>query len=213
MKRPFSDGPCRPLIPLCGLILLLPLLVGWADSWEGIREASRRITSVEARFVQKKTLPILSRPFVSEGRFFFQAPGSLRWEYDRPVRSVLIMNGGSLKRYLRDPDGWREETGASLTAMRVVMEEIVNWQQGRFDSNPHFQATLSTVPEPRVTLVPREASWGKMIRQIELTLSAEQAGVMKRVKMVEDERSFTELDFSQIRLNRSLPASLFEKVE
>ena len=101
----------------------------------------------------------------------------------------------------------------SLTAMRVVMEEIVNWQQGRFDSNPHFQATLSTAPEPRVTLVPRQASWGKMIRQIELTLSVEQAGVMKRVRMVEDERSFTELDFSQVRVNRSLPASLFEKVE
>ena len=213
MKRTFSNRLRRPLIPICGLILLLPLLFGWADSWEGIREASRRITSVEARFVQKKTLPILSRPFVSEGRFFFQAPGSLRWEYDRPVRSVLIMNGGNLKRYQKDADGWREETGASLTAMRVVMEEIVNWQQGRFDSNPHFQATLSTAPEPRVMLVPREASWGKMIRQIELTLSVEQAGVMKRVRMVEDERSFTELDFSQVRVNRSLPASLFEKVE
>ncbi len=55
--------------------------------------------------------------------------------------------------------------------MRVVMEEIVNWQQGRFDANPHFQASLSKGPEPRVTLVPREASWRKMIRRIELTLS------------------------------------------
>jgi len=213
MERTFSDRARRPVIPFCALILLLPLIVAWADSWEGLREASRRITSVEARFVQKKTLPMLSRPFVSEGRFFFQSPGSLRWEYDRPVRSVLIMNGGAVKRYLRDPGGWREETGASLTAMRVVLEEIVNWQQGRFDANPRFQASLSADPEPRVTLVPREPSWGKMIRRIELTLSREQAGVMKGVRVVEDERSFTELDFSQVRINRSLPASLFENVE
>ena len=203
----------RPVIPLCGLILLLPLIVAWADSWEGLREASRRITSVEARFVQKKTLPMLSRPFVSEGRFFYQAPAQLRWEYDRPIRSVLIMNGGAVKRYLRDPGGWREETGASLTAMRVVMEEIANWQQGRFDANPHFHASLSTDPEPRVTLVPREASWGKMIRRIELTLSREQAGVMKGVRLVEDERTFTDLSFSQVRINRPLPASLFVNVE
>jgi outer membrane lipoprotein carrier protein len=210
----FLDRPaCRPLVPLIGFILLLPILVGWADSWEGLREASRRITSVEARFVQKKTLPMLSRPFVSEGRFFFQAPGLLRWEYDRPVRSVLIMNGSAVKRYLCDAGGWREETGASLTAMRVVLEEIVNWQQGRFDANPHFQASLSADPELRVTLVPREPSWGKMIRRIELTFSREQAGVMKSVRVVEDERSFTDLDFSQVRINRSLPASLFEKVE
>jgi hypothetical protein len=203
----------RPVIPLCWLILMLPLLVAWADSWEGLREASRRITSVEARFVQKKTLPMLSRPFVSEGRFFFQAPGSLRWEYDRPVRSVLIMNGGAVKRYLRDPDGWREDTGASLTAMRLVLEEIVNWQQGRFDANPHFQASLSVDPEPRVTLIPREASWGKMIRRVELTLSREQPGVMKSVRVVEDERSFTDLSFSQVRANRPLNASLFVNVE
>ncbi len=210
----YLAGPARrTLVPLCGLILLLPLLVAWADGWEGLREASRRITSVEARFVQKKTLPMLSRPFVSEGRFFFQAPGSLRWEYDRPVRSVLLMKSGAVKRYLHDPGGWREDAGASLTAMRVVLEEIVNWQQGRFDANPHFQASLSTDPEPRVTLVPREPSWGKMIRRIELTLSREQAGVMKSVRVVEDERSFTELDFSRIRINRSLPASLFENVE
>lgn len=202
-----------PAIPLFALILLLPLLVAWADSWEGLREASRRITSVEARFVQKKTLPMLAKPFVSEGRFFFQLPGQLRWEYDRPVRSVLIMNGGAVKRYLRDQGGWREEGGASLTAMQVVLEEIVNWQQGRFDSNPRFQASLTVGPEPRVTLVPKEASWGKMIRRIELTLSREQAGAMKGVRVVEDERSFTEMDFSQVRLNRPLPASLFEKVE
>jgi len=208
-----GDAIRIPVIPLFGLILLLPFLIAWADSWEGLREASRRIASVEARFVQKKTLPMLSRPFVSEGRFFFQVPGSLRWEYDRPVRSVLIMNGGSVKRYLLDPGGWREDAGASLTAMRVVLEEIVNWQQGRFDLNPRFQASLSADPEPRVTLVPREASWGKMIRRIELTLSREQAGVMKSVRVVEDERSFTDLDFSQVRTNRPLPASLFENVE
>ena len=156
---------------------------------------------------------MLSRPFVSEGRFFCQAPAQLRWEYDRPVRSVLIMNNGAVKRYLGDPGGWREEDGASLTAMRVVLEEIAKWQQGRFDANPHFQASLSTDPEPRVTLVPREPSWGKMIRRIELTLSREQAGVMKGVRVVEDERSFTDLSFSQVRTNRPLPASLFVNVE
>ena len=209
----FSGRARRPVVALFALLFLLPLVIAWADSWEGLRDAFRRITSVEARFVQKKTLPMLSKPFVSEGRFFYQAPAQLRWEYDRPVRSILIMNNGAVKRYLREPGGWREDAGASLTAMRVVLEEIANWQQGRFDLNPHYQASLSTDPEPRVTLIPREASWGKIIRRIELTLSREQAGVMKGVRLVEDERSFTDLSFSQIRTNRSLPASLFVSVE
>jgi outer membrane lipoprotein carrier protein len=213
MKSLHGYSPQRPLLPLLGLLALLPLLAAWSDSWEGLREASGRITSIEARFVQKKTLPMLAKPFVSRGKLFFQAPDRLRWEYDHPLRSVLIMKGGAVKRYLREGNVWREETGAALSAMRVVLDEIVNWQQGRFDANPHFQASLSSGPETRVILVPREASWGKMIRRIELTLSREQPGAMKSVRLVEDEKSFTELDFSQVRVNTSLPAALFEKVE
>ena len=185
----FRSGYARAALSL----LLLLLVMAWADSWEGLREASRRITSVEARFVQKKTLPILAKPFVSEGRFFYQAPGSLRWEYDRPVRSVLMMHGGTVKRYLREPEGWREEAGAvAARRCRWSWRRSSNWQQGRFDANPHFQASLSTGPEPRVIARPGKPPGSKMIRRIELTLSREQAGVMKSVRMVEDERSFTD---------------------
>ncbi len=200
-------------IRLFGLILCLPFLLAWSDSWEGIREASRRITSLEARFVQKKTLPILAKPFVSQGRFFYQPPAQLRWEYDSPVRSVLIMNGDAVKRYLKDQDKWREDAGAALPAMRLVMEDMMNWQQGRFDANPQFQASLVKGPEPKILLIPKEASWRKMIQRIELTLSSEQAGVMKSVRVVEDERTDTLLEFSQVRLNRPLPSSLFVNVE
>ena len=208
-----QSRPEYPGVLFGGLILLLPFLLGWADSWEGIREASHRIASFEAQFVQKKTLPILAKPFVSQGRFFFQPPASLRWEYDRPMRSILLMHGGVVKRYLRDGVAWREESGSSLSVMQTVLTEIVNWQQGRFDANPHFQASLQTGPEPRVILVPKEASWKKMIRRIELTPSREQAGVMKSVRVVEDEHSFTLLEFHQVRLNRPLPGALFVNVE
>lgn len=211
--RFIPSRPQRPGVRFWGLILLLPFLLGWADSWEGIREASSRIASLEARFIQKKTLPILAKPFVSHGQFFYQTPSQLRWEYDRPVRSVMLINGGAVKRYLRDRDVWREDSGAAMPVMRVIMEEILNWQQGRFDANPHFQASLQTGQEPRVILVPKEASWKKMIRQIELTPSREQAGVMKTIRVVEDERSFTLLEFHQVRLNRPLPDALFVDVE
>jgi outer membrane lipoprotein carrier protein len=202
---------------MAGLLLVLFLLLSppsvRAGNWETFREASSRITSIEAPFVQRKTLPILAKPFVSSGRFFYQPPGSLRWEYERPVRSVLMMHEGKVKRYLREKDAWREDAGAAMPAMQTVLEEIVSWQQGRFDANPHFQASLVDGPEPRVILVPREASWKKMIRQIELTPSREQAGVIKSVRMMEDERTFTVLEFGQVRLNRPLPVSLFVNVE
>jgi hypothetical protein len=52
-----------------------------------------------------------------------------------------------------------------------------------------------------------------MIQQIEIVPSREQAGVIKSVRMMEDERTFTVLEFGPVRLNRSLPVSLFVNVE
>jgi len=203
----------RPSGFLLALLLLLPSSPVRAESWEAFREAAGRIKSVEAQFVQKKTLPILAKPFISSGRFFYQPPGSLRWEYERPVGSVLMMHDGNVKRYLREKNAWREDASASLPAMQTVLEEIVHWQQGRFDANPHFRVSFVENPEPRVILVPKEDSWRKMIRQIELTPSREQAGVIKSVRMIEDERSFTVLELSRVRLDRPLPSSLFLRVE
>jgi outer membrane lipoprotein carrier protein len=207
--------PILAVLILAPLFLLPPAAAAAAGtgSWEAFREASRRITSLEARFVQRKTLPILAKPFVSSGRFFYQPPGSLRWEYEHPVQSVLMMHEGKVKRYLKAKDAWREDASAALPAMQTVLNEIVSWQQGRFDANPHFEASLIEGPEPKVLLVPREASWKKMIRQIELAPSREQAGIIRSVLVMEDERSFTVLEFSQVRLNRPLPVSLFVNVE
>ncbi len=211
--RNLVSGTRRARPAVLGLLCCLPFLIAWADSWEGLRQASGRVNSIEARFVQKKILPILAKPFVSRGRFVFQAPASLRWEYDDPVRSVLLMHEGAVKRYLKEGGAWREDAGVSLSAMQTVLAEILNWQQGRFDANPHFEASLQAGPETRVMLVPKDAAMKKMIRSIELTLSREQAGVMKSVRIVEEERSFTLIEFQQVRINRPQPASLFKDVE
>ena len=218
MGRRFPAGPLarrrvpRPAAALVVLLLLLPLLVAWADSLEGLRRASGGITSVEALFIQQKSLPILARPLVSEGRFYFQAPASLRWEYDRPVRSILLVHNGAAKRFVGEGKGWREDAGGSLAAMQVVMEQIGQWQQGRFDANPHFRAAFAAGPPARVVLEPREAAWQKLIRRIELTLSREQVGVIQSVRMIEDEQAFTLLEFNRVRLNSPLPATLFTGV-
>ena len=66
------------------------LCLGWADSFEGIQAAAGNVTSLQSRFVQEKHLPILTRPLVAKGNFVFQGPDSLRWEYETPVRSVLL---------------------------------------------------------------------------------------------------------------------------
>lgn len=214
MTRPGRRGRAGAL--LLALTLLLFPLAGRASAWEGwqaFQEASRKITAIEARFVQNKTLAILARPLVSSGRFCYQAPASLRWEYEKPVATVLLMKEGTLKRYLKEKGEWRVDASAALPAMQTILAEIAQWQQGRFEGNPHFRAEMLEGAEPRVILVPKEESWRKVIRRIELTPDRERPGVIRSVRMTEDERAFTLLEFTQVNLDGRLPVSLFEKPE
>lgn len=192
---------------------LLPLLallcVGWADSWEEIRAAAETVTAIQADFVQEKHLPILAKPLVSKGRFYFRTPRSLRWEYLAPLQSILIMHEGRTTRWVADPSGWRAERGPGLEAMQVVLQEISLWLSGRFEDNPSFEARLTA--ERRIVLTPREAAFEELIQRIELQLGA-QPGTIETVEIHEGPQAFTRLIFDGTQLNPDLKAAIFKEV-
>jgi outer membrane lipoprotein-sorting protein len=188
------------------------LLVGWTGSWEQIRRESAQVQSIQARFIQKKQMKILSRPLLSEGGFFFQAPASVRWEYTAPVKSILLMKGGALKRYIYSGGGFTEEAGGRIPAMEIVMQEISAWLHGQFDQSQYFTATLVNHPAPGIILTPKEKSFARLIKRIELTPS-EQPGVLKSILIVEDEKTTTLFEFRNVRVNQPIPESVFQAVQ
>ena len=187
------------------------LCIGWADSWEQLKTTAGAVTSVQADFVQEKHLPILAKPLVSKGVFYYQAPGSLRWEYRWPVQSILSMHDGRVRRFVSTDGarGFSEESGAGLEAMQVFMDEITQWLAGRFDGNPMFHTQLE--PGRRIVLVPKDDAFQEVIRRIVLNLG-QQPGVMQSVAIYESEDAFTLLTFSNTVLNAKIEDTLFQKI-
>jgi outer membrane lipoprotein-sorting protein len=188
------------------LLVAAFLCIGWGDSWEDIKTGASQVSSITAEFTQEKHLKILSRPLVSQGFFWFQAPNSLRWEYQRPIQSVLLMHNGKTKRYIRHDGITTEDVGANLQSMQMVLQEITQWLNGRFDENPAFSTLLE--PGRRIVLSPKEKSFAMMIQRIELVLS-DRPGIIKSVIIYEGEESYTKLEFNNVKLNQALDDSLF----
>lgn len=182
------------------------LCIGWADTWDGIKKAAENIVSVKAEFVQQKHMEILVRPLVSDGVFYFRAPNSLRWEYRSPVQSILLMHDGRTNRYIKRNGTVTEDASAHLQSMQVVLQDIAQWLNGRFDENPAFSIRLE--PGRQIVLSPREKSLAMMIQRIELVLS-DRPGIIKSVTIYEGEQSFTKLEFNNVKLNQPLEDSLF----
>ncbi len=191
------------------LFMCALLLSGWSGSWETLRQESAGIISVSSSFTQSKHMRILAKPLVSQGKFYFRAPDSVRWEYDTPVKSILLMHDGMVKRYTRVDQDLVEDTGAALQSMNVMLEEIVLWSSGRFNESRGFAAELRTGAQPAILLTPRDAGLAKIISGIDIELAPETAGVISTITIREGEGSTTILRFSDVLVNSALDSSLF----
>jgi len=154
-------------------------------------------------------MKILANPLVAKGILYFKVPGSLRWEYISPIRSVLLMHKGKTKRFVMRKDGFIEDSSANLQAMGFVLKEITMWLNGRFDENPQFTATLKG--SRKILLLPKEKSFSMMIQKIELML-ANKPGIIESVTIFENENSFTKLVFIKSILNKKIDDSMFQKI-
>lgn len=191
------------------LLFILIFISGWADHWEGIRDGAKDIRSVRSEFIQEKHMEILSKPLISKGVIYYKSPNFLRWEYQSPIRSILLMNEGETKRFVKKDGKLIQDYSPNLMSMQVVLDEISMWLKGHFDENPNFTAELN--PGRRIELVPKEEAMAKFIQKIELFLSDE-PGMIRKVKISESETSFTELIFENTVLNPDLDNILFREI-
>jgi outer membrane lipoprotein-sorting protein len=182
--------------------------IGWADRWTGVKDAAGKVTSVSAEFTQEKHMRILSHPFVSKGVLYYQTPESLRWEYQSPVRSILLMHNGKTRRYIQGKEGLIEDTGADPQFLQIVLQEMTQWLGGRFDENSSFTALFEQ--GRKIVLTPRQKSISMLIRRIELVLS-DRPGLMESVTIYESQDSFTRLTFQNATVNQKIAEAVFRE--
>lgn len=180
-----------------------------AQDWTSLKEASRNIRSVKADFLQKRYLQILTKPLISEGKLFFYTPHSLRWEYLSPLRSVMLQKGNTIQIYNFSEGVWKPEMAQAVESRRMVLAEISQWFQGRFDESKTFKHVYSPGSPARITLVPEEGI-NRFIRRIEIILSVK-PGVIDRVEIEEPGGSRTIIEFRNVEINSSFSSEVFEK--
>ena len=182
---------------------------GHAQDWASVRGAFRNVRSVKAEFLQERQLQILENPLVSEGRFFYLAPDSLRWEYLSPVRSVMLQKGDSIRLYHFSEGAWKQDMAEGVEARRTVLAELSHWFQGRFEDSKIFSHSYSQGPPGRIHLTP-EQGINRFILGIEIVLSG-RPGVIDRVEITEPGGNAMRITFRNVEVNSSLPSGLFDE--
>jgi outer membrane lipoprotein-sorting protein len=180
-----------------------------SGDWEALKEAAKNLRTVKAEFHQKRFLQILKGPLLSEGRFFFDSAGGLRWEYQKPLRSLILQKGDQI-RVAHFSDGvWKPDMTQAVEARRLVLGEIRHWMQGRYEESKTFKFLFVPGPPAKVVLTPVEGI-AKFINRVEIFISAK-PGIIDRVEIEEPGDSRTVIEFRNVEINSILPAKIFDK--
>ena len=69
---------------------------------ERVQHEQKRLTSLEAEFVQEKASEFLATPETSRGTLSFASPDKVRWEYRSPKPISLVIAGETMLTWYRD---------------------------------------------------------------------------------------------------------------
>jgi outer membrane lipoprotein-sorting protein len=164
--------------------------------------------SIQADFIQEKSLTMLSEVIISNGRFQFREKDKLRMEYLHPYTYLMILNGGKI--YVKD--GQKENTfsAGSNPVLKQVNRILIECVSGSMLDNPDFQ--------PRI--FENNGSWLIEFKPLAKNLKE----LYKNINIVLDKKDFTAssigmydasgdktiIRFQNKILNAQIPESVFQ---
>jgi outer membrane lipoprotein-sorting protein len=178
-------------------------------------DLSKRLGAVKtlrARFEQKKWLEVFEDEVTSEGTLALAAPDKLRWEYARPLRSALVVDG---RRALREKTSRRGETTRRAFALEdepitaITAEQVFLWTRGDFArAREGYELSLVSDKPLVVRAAPKDSRVRDVVSSIELTFSDDRKA-LTGVTLVEKNKARTVVSFRDVEIDPALPDGLF----
>jgi outer membrane lipoprotein carrier protein len=199
------------MTPVAWALALLLLPAGDAEGvLASLEEAGRSLKTLEARFVETRTLVLLDETEERQGRVILQVPGRLRWDYTLPQPSVMLIKDGRFARYV--PQTKQVFRGAA----KGESDLLVGFGPGAADLGAKYRVTLlgeeTVAGEPTHVLElepkPGHESSG-LFTSIRLWVE-KRRHVPVQTRLTEPTGDQTTILFSEVRINGSLPRDAFD---
>jgi outer membrane lipoprotein-sorting protein len=175
-----------------------------------IEERMSSSTSVIAEFDQVQVLKVFEDRAEAKGAILFARPDRLRWEILEPFESVLIVAGDDAAKF-ESVSGERRalKLGRAKEALLVVMGQIRNWFQGRFEQRVGgYEMRVARKPVPMITLVPSDPKAAARMTTIEVYLVETLASV-RQVILRKPNGDHTTMTFTERARDVTIPDAYF----
>ena len=166
-----------------------------------VSQVQAGLKTLSADFEQRRTSRLLAEPSVSRGKFYFEAPDSVRWEYTSPRPMTVLLAGGVAITYRPlEKRAERIEVGrAQRRVFRFIsaaepLDKLMAYFTFTFrDPGPSGNYTL--------LLKPTAHQIKKRLRSVEIEIDRHSL-LPIRVAYSEPDGDSTEYAFSAIEMNK-----------
>lgn len=194
------------------VLLLLPVAAHAApvDQLTARLEASSKsVDTLAGEFVQRNKLKLFKQELQSKGRFYFQRPRKIRWEYTTPDPSTLVLDGNTAT--LRTPGATPQVFDLTKDAtMRAIFDQLLTWLGPGSMAQARADYDLSLAGDSTLVLTPKAQSpVAKAFSRIELRLDPKSL-MMKSILLTEKNGDEKEITFTRLQRNAKLPADAFK---
>jgi len=206
----------KPAVVLAGVFFLVFLCV--APGFVSAMDLDEFLTAVEAkaapvnsfscRFTQERHLAIFAKPVLFSGLLKMSRPRQLRWEFLKPIPSVLALKGTT---GLRCSNGrsQRFELAADPVIASVV-EQMWTWMDGSYRSLSQTWQIEYLPQAPGIRLVAKSAGVKAVMQAVRISFDRTTLRPVE-IEIIDSGGDRTVLAFSEYVINPLLAETIFSQ--
>jgi outer membrane lipoprotein-sorting protein len=174
-----------------------------------IKQASKKIETLQGDFVQKKKVKILKKMPDSYGRIIYQGPDRLLWEITEPVKMGFVIIGDKGRKWNRDKERIKNFDVSKDPVISVISNQVFAWAKGDYDRlKTGYEIKILNEQPVELKLIPKSPVEKRYIDSIIMAFSDNEEHV-NRIEILEKKGGLTQIYFSNIIINKELQEGLF----
>jgi outer membrane lipoprotein carrier protein len=175
---------------------------------EEMMAKANNLETLEADFVQTKKIEMITEESISRGKLYYQNPEKLKWKFTEPQDYVILFIEGELHINNAGDKSIRNTSSNKLFAK--IANLITGSVNGKLlQDNENFDISY-TGKNGMISalIIPRDKNLKAMCAEIHLMFNEE--NILEQVSLIEETGDATLIEFSNIKINQDIPASIFK---
>ena len=171
-----------------------------------VEKASRHIRSLQHRFTQVRQLAAISRVVTFTGIITFSHPDQMRMDFQKPIPSVLILNGTKGLRCNQGmPQPFDLGQDPELKTFARQITHLMSGQIARLHDQYHMQVLSSG---RRLIMTPTSDKSSSIIRQIQIDFN-DRTWFPEQIEIHQARKEITRYTFNDFKVNPKISSRLF----